>query len=193
MSIKVTKVACQSCGANLTIDESIRFVTCGYCSAQLEIVHDPSAVYSKTLDDVVKRQDAVEDELRVLRLEKSLQRIEQEWENFRIRVSSKSENGTIVEPGKAGPILFGIFATILCVFLFGFGLSERIWLIAILGVAGIALSYLITQHGLRRAKEFAHMRTRYLQKRTKLKGELASAERALRFQPMKRSGKPSKR
>lgn len=188
MPVRITKVACQNCGANLSVDESIRFVTCGYCAAQLEIVHEPSTVHSKLLEDVVKRQDAVEDELRGLRLEKQIERLDHEWGAFRERVSSKTKDGTLVEPGKAGPILFGIFGTALCLFLFGFALSERYWIASVLAVSAIALVHLITRHGMRRADEFSRMRYRYLQKRTQLRGELSAIERGRRMKPMKRSG-----
>jgi hypothetical protein len=37
MPTKDHKVARQGCGANLEVDETVRFVTCGYCSASLEL------------------------------------------------------------------------------------------------------------------------------------------------------------
>ena len=189
MPVKVTKVACQSCGANLNIDESIRFVTCGYCSASLEIVHDPSAVYSKLLEDVVKRQDAVEDELNILRIERKIQRLEAEWESFRQSVCSKEKDGSLVEPNKAGPILFGAFALIIgLIILISSGANQQ-WIGLLLGLGVLFLGYFGSTHGIRRAKEFAAIRSRYLKNINQLKGDLSSAERKLRFNPMKRSGK----
>ena len=191
MPVKVTKVACQSCGANLSLDESIRFVTCGYCSAQLEIVHDSSTIHSKILEDVVKRQDAVESELRILRLEKKIQRLETEWDNYRQRTCSKDNHGNLVEPSKAAPALMGALAWISGLSIIVSSGSNQLWPGLILGLAILIISYLFTDRGIRRAKEFASMRTSYLQKLTQLKGELSSAERALRLKPMKRSGKTS--
>jgi hypothetical protein len=191
---KVTKVACQSCGANLNIDETIRFVTCGYCDAQLEIVQDSSTVHSKLLEDVVRRQEAVEDELRILRLEKQIQRLETEWESFRQRVCTKVENGTLIEPSKFGSILFGSIAGVIGVLgLAAAASSTDRWPIGLLAIVAMFLSYFFMKHGIRRADEFAAMRTRYLQKLSKLKGELSSAERDHRMPPMKRSGTPSRR
>ena len=189
MPVKVTKVACQSCGANLNIDESIRFVTCGYCSASLEIVHDPSAVYSKLLEDVVKRQDAVEDELNILRIERKIQRLEKEWENFRQNVCSKEKDGNLTEPNKAGPVFFGICALVIGLFILIASGSNQEWIGVLLGLGVLFLGYFGSTHGIRRAKEFAAMRSRYLTKLNQLKGDLSSAERKLRFNPMKRSGK----
>ncbi|MFC7337963.1 hypothetical protein ACFQY0_12295 [Haloferula chungangensis] len=193
MSVKVTKVACQSCGANLSLDESIRFVTCGYCSAQLEIVHDRSTIHSKILNEVIKRQDAVEQELRILRLEKKIQRLESEWENFRQRVCSKDRQGNLVEPNRYSPAIMGVCAwTLGLIIIVASGPNEQ-WLGLIIGLAILIVSYFVTRHGIRRAKEFAAMRSRYLHKRTQLKNELSSVERRLRFSPMKRSGKPGRR
>ncbi|MEP4077891.1 hypothetical protein [Haloferula sp.] len=192
MPTKLTKVACQSCGANLSIDESIRFVTCGYCSAQLEIVHDPSTIHSKLLEDVVKRQDAVEDELRILRLEKQIQRLERNWESFRARVSTKGKDGTLISPNKLGPILFGLFAGTIGLISMGLAATERQWVLALLAIGALMLAYFVPHHGIRRANEFAMMRSRYIEKRSRLRSQLSSAERTLRFAPMKRSGKPSR-
>ena len=36
--MKTRRVCCQGCGANLEVDETIRFVTCNYCDARLEVV-----------------------------------------------------------------------------------------------------------------------------------------------------------
>jgi len=188
VSVKVTKVACQSCGANLTLDDSIRFVTCGYCSAQLEIVHDSSTIHSKILEDIVKRQNAVEAELNILRIEREIRRIERGWESYRQNLSSRAKDGSLVEPSTIGPTLVWAFGWIIGLIIIIASGSNQQWFGLVLGLAILLTSYLIADHGIRRAKEFAAMRSRYLIKLNHLKGDLSSAERKLRLAPMKRSG-----
>ena len=55
--MKVTKACCQGCGADLQIDETIRFVTCNYCNARLEVVHDTTVTHTRQLDKIEKTTD----------------------------------------------------------------------------------------------------------------------------------------
>lgn len=48
-SMKITKVCCQGCGADLEVDEEIRFVNCNYCGAKLEVVHDATTTHTRLL------------------------------------------------------------------------------------------------------------------------------------------------
>lgn len=45
--MNVKKLCCQGCGSDLVVDEGIRFVTCNYCGARLEIVHDATTTHSR--------------------------------------------------------------------------------------------------------------------------------------------------
>ena len=53
--MNVKKLCCQGCGSDLVVDEGIRFVTCNYCGARLEIVHDATTTHSRLLDKIEKR------------------------------------------------------------------------------------------------------------------------------------------
>ena len=67
--MKITKVCCQGCGADLPVDESIRFGTCNYCHARLEIVHDPTVTHTRLLEDIALNTGRSADRLHVLELQ----------------------------------------------------------------------------------------------------------------------------
>lgn len=64
--MKVTRVCCQGCGADLQVDETIRFVTCNYCGAKLEVVHGESVTHTKQLDRIERTTDLLASNLKVI-------------------------------------------------------------------------------------------------------------------------------
>ena len=83
--MKITKVCCQGCGADLQVDETIRFATCNYCHARLEIVHDPRVTHTRLLEEIALNTGRSADRLHVLELQNDLERLEREWENEQAR------------------------------------------------------------------------------------------------------------
>ena len=106
--MKITKVCCQGCGADLQIDETIRYVTCNYCHARLEIVHDTTVTHSRQLDKIERTTDQLAGKLKVLELQNDLEHLDREWEKFREAVLPRDEKGQLCEPTAATAILSGI-------------------------------------------------------------------------------------
>ena len=117
--MKVTKVCCQGCGADLQIDETIRFVTCNYCNARLEVVHDKTVTHTKQLDKIERTTEQLANNLKVIELQNDLERLDREWENQRNGLLVRGKDGSLTEPSAAGSmvvgvivIAFGIFWTV---------------------------------------------------------------------------------
>jgi hypothetical protein len=117
--MKVTKVCCQGCGADLQIDETIRFVTCNYCNARLEVVHDKTVTHTKQLDKIERTTEQLANNLKVIELQNDLERLDREWENQRNGLLVRGKDGNLTEPSAAGSmvvgvivIAFGIFWTV---------------------------------------------------------------------------------
>lgn len=192
MSVKVTKVACQSCGADLEVDESIRYVTCRYCHSRLEICHHPSSVYTKLLERVERTQRSTERELRLIRLERQLDRLEKQWHAFVDSVSSRKRDGRAAPPSGSDAIGVVVVTAILGIGFLVEGLSGlAMWPLAVLGGGILFAGFMIARHSRRRAREFEAMKTRYLQQRSAIHARISAAEREARFPPMRRSGKAS--
>ncbi|WP_353566761.1 hypothetical protein [Haloferula sargassicola] len=187
MPVKVSKVACQQCGADLEVDENVRFVTCRYCSSRLEIVHDPSVSYSKILDDVMRRQDAVEHEVRLLRLERELRKLEETWATYR-QATCRSGNGILVEPNPLGGYFIWVVGMVAMGFTFvlagqqsalaGFG--------AALLVGGIA--FVLGKVQIDSGTRYQRAQANYHAKRAQLHAMLHGLETRGAMPPMKRSG-----
>ncbi|BCX50007.1 hypothetical protein HAHE_39150 [Haloferula helveola] len=105
--MKVTKVCCQSCGADLDVDESIRLVTCNFCGARLEIVHDETTTHSRLLQELGEKTDRMAGEIKVLRLQNELEQLEREWQSAREGLMITGKNGNRSVPSVAGSLFAG--------------------------------------------------------------------------------------
>jgi hypothetical protein len=105
--MKITKVCCQGCGADLQVDESIRFATCNYCHARLEIVHDPTVTHTRLLEDIGRTTERMAGNLRVIELQNDLERLDREWADHRESFMVTGKNGHRSIPTEAGSMIGG--------------------------------------------------------------------------------------
>lgn len=84
--MSLTSFTCTNCGAPIKIDESTRFITCIYCNTQLEI-QDDDTDDSDENDEVEEETELkgetarLASELALARLNKKLEKLDQEWED----------------------------------------------------------------------------------------------------------------
>lgn len=114
MSVK--KLCCQGCGADLEVDESIRFVSCNYCGARLEIVRDASTTHSKLLDQIERRTGEMAGDLKVIRLQNDLEQLDREWSAERAKYLVINKRGEVSEPSPVGAMIGGLIAVVFGIF-----------------------------------------------------------------------------
>ncbi|MES2440706.1 MAG: hypothetical protein V4584_16690 [Verrucomicrobiota bacterium] len=117
--MKITKVCCLGCGADLDIDGTIRFVTCNYCHTRLEVVHDQTVTHTRLLDKIERTTDRMANNLKVIELQNDLERLDREWDSQRESLLVRSKNGLVSEPTSAGSIMGGIVAIVFGIFWMG--------------------------------------------------------------------------
>ncbi len=110
--MKITKVCCQGCGADLEVDETIRFVTCNYCGVRLEVVHDATVTHTRQLDKIEKNTDRMANNLKVIELQNDLERLDREWDSERSGMMTRDKRGNVSEPSSGGAIIAGCFAIV---------------------------------------------------------------------------------
>lgn len=176
--MKVTKVCCQGCGANLKVDESIRYVTCNYCDAQLEVIQDETVTHTRRLEKIEETTNHLSKKLRVLELQNSIEHVDREWEKFRQSVSCRSDDGQLVEPNTGVAIAGGIIGFVLATFGIAMSfLSSSPLLGVFIGIVFIAITFAV-RHGYRRAEAFQVQKYRYETARKGLLQKLDQAAKA---------------
>ncbi len=178
--MQITKVCCQGCGANLEVDESIRFVTCNYCHARLEVVHDATTTHTKLLEALDQRTESMARDIKVLKLENELGRLDREWESVRQSKMIHSKNGSVSEPDSASATGAGIMAIVLGVGWMIFAASMGASHSPLFGLLFIGVGIFIMISGNAKASEFQSLRSWYQMRRGKLISEIQKEKRASR-------------
>jgi len=121
--MKVTRVCCQGCGADLEVDETIRYITCNYCHARLEIVHDATVTHTRQLDKIERTTDAMVNKIKVIELQNDLERLDREWQSRRETLLVRTKEGNVSEPSSAGSMIGGMVAIVFGIFWVGMASS----------------------------------------------------------------------
>lgn len=159
--MKITKVCCQGCGADLQIDESIRYVTCNYCHAQLEVVHDATVTHTKQLDRIERTTDQLAKKLQILELQNDLENLDRQWEKFREAALDRDEKGQICEPSAGAAILIGIVGIALSIVWMIGCIANGAGGMATLSILVFGISIWIMKNGGEKAELYRVQRFRY--------------------------------
>ncbi len=92
-------VRCQHCGAPLQISDALRFITCGYCHTELQIVRDASTIHTEILSQIEAKTDALDGRLRVIEIQNEIERLDREWQVWRENNLVRNRDGSVSEPG----------------------------------------------------------------------------------------------
>lgn len=171
--MKVTKVCCQGCGADLQIDESIRFVTCNYCNARLEVVHDPTVTHTRQLDKIERTTDRLAGNMKVIELQNDLERLDREWENQRSSLLVRGKDGHVSEPSSTGSMVGGIIMIVFGVFWIGMASSIGApSLLPLFGLVFIGVAIFSMLNGITKAGAYQSKFSDYDGKRQRLVARL---------------------
>lgn len=153
--MKITKVCCQGCGADLQVDETVRYVTCNYCHARLEVVHDPSVTHTRLMEKLEKTTERMAGNLRVIELQNELARMDREWEQERESFMVTGKHGHRSLPSKdasALSLVVGVIAGL--IFLAISSSSGNSSVFGFVGLLVVVLSIVQTIKGFSQASEY---------------------------------------
>lgn len=176
--MQITKVCCQGCGANLEVDESIRFVTCNYCHGRLEVVHDATTTHTKLLEALDQRTESMARDIKVLKLENELERLDREWESTRQAMMVRGKNGSVSEPSASSATFGGMLAIAMgVVWMIFTGASPAPAIFPMFGLVFIGGGIFGIISGNGKASEFESLRSRYQMKRGHLISQIEQEKR----------------
>ncbi|HEY1123104.1 MAG TPA: hypothetical protein VGE67_15935 [Haloferula sp.] len=114
MNTVVRQLCCQGCGAALPVTEGIRFLTCNYCHAHLEIVQDQATTHTRLLEGIEQRTKKIERDVETIRIQNDLKQLDEAWSNYQARYDPRDERGSRDEPtgGLIGLGLVGVIVGI---------------------------------------------------------------------------------
>ncbi|WP_193214003.1 hypothetical protein [Luteolibacter marinus] len=176
--MKITKVCCQGCGADLQVDEDVRYVTCNYCHARLEVVHDPSVTHTRLMEKLEKTTDQMAANLKVIALQNDLERLDREWSGSRENFMMTGRNGSRSVPTRTGSVAGGIIGLVFIVIWIGLAASSGApGPFVLFGVVIGAFIMVNMVRGTVKATDFEGAESTYRQRRAEIVRELEEARR----------------
>ena len=166
--MKITKVCCQGCGADLQVNEAIRYITCNYCHAQLEVVHDASVTHTRQLDKIERTTEKLATNLKVIELQNDLERIDREWERLRGSLLTRDQHGNVSEPSLIATVVGSSLAAGIGLFCLAVGAAQGNGGLAFFGIIPLLLSIYLFISGSSKANDYQNLQVRYTSHRRKL-------------------------
>jgi hypothetical protein len=120
--MKILTLTCNQCGAPLEVPAKTRFLTCTFCSSQLEVHRSGNAAYTEVLEAVQKRTEEVADDVETIELKLELEKLDREWKEERKR--HLFQNSVPTKGTAAGLAVFGVVIGIACI---GVGVAGAGW------------------------------------------------------------------
>ena len=108
----IVSVRCNHCGAPLQVEAEARYLTCSYCSAQLEVHRSGGAVYTEVLGEIGKRTERIERDIQELKRRSAIEQLDREWEMRRQLLLVRNKDGSTDVPSASGGVIGGVIAVI---------------------------------------------------------------------------------
>ncbi|MCW1922750.1 hypothetical protein OKA05_09315 [Luteolibacter arcticus] len=164
MNTTVRQLCCQGCGASLPVTEGIRFLTCNYCNARLEVVQDQATTHTRLLEGIEQRTKKIERDVEAIRIQGELKHLDEAWAKYEARVDPRDQHGRRTEPA-GGIIVIGLIGVVVGIALL---FSEVWWLGVFLAPAAAWFMVKAFRWEMNRARIFQGMRLQYEMRRKML-------------------------
>ena len=144
--------------------EGIRFLTCNYCHAHLEIVQDQATTHTRLLEGIERRTKKIERDVEAIRIQGDLKHLDEAWAKYEARVDPRDERGRRTEPtgGLFGIGLVGLVIGIALLF------SEVWWMGIVLAPAAAWFMVKAFRWEMNRGRIIQGMRLQYEMRRKML-------------------------
>ena len=178
IKMRITHVRCHGCGAGLTVNETVRFVTCNYCNAQLEVVHEPSVTHTKLLEEVVRSTEHLASRMKVVELQNDLLKLERDWDQVRERCLIRDQQGTLQEPSViTAKMIAGAAMIVIPLLTYANAQTMDVRSAFLIGGVLAAVAFFVVRGTLAHAREYESTKAAYRKKRHKLSVALIEERR----------------
>ena len=171
METTVRKICCQGCGATLPVEDGVRYLTCNYCDARLEVVSNAATSHTRLLEEIGDRTDRIERKLDAIRARDEIARLDRAWEDYAAAVSFKRggrSHPPSVEAAMGHVAIGGFLTLIACLIL----AQASWWWVPPAALAGALLTRHFHRMERLRAEAFGNTRRRYERRRKELEDML---------------------
>ena len=168
--MSLVSMACNECGAPLSVPATTKFLNCGHCGAQLKVQRNESASYTEALDELSSSNERIEhsgqrieEDIAELKRKANVAEVDRLWALERERHYVNGKHGHRSIPTQGGAIAGGVVVA----FMGGFLLiaSSASDLPPILGVLLIAIGLVGVWFYYNKASAYLSAKARYKKRR----------------------------
>ncbi|MDP6442548.1 MAG: hypothetical protein QGG36_29880 [Pirellulaceae bacterium] len=98
--MRLVTLNCNECGAPIEIPHKVKFLTCAFCNAKLQVHHTETAVYSEVLERLEDKTEQIADELARLKVSTDVERLDSRWRDDRHRHMMRDKRGNYHVPSR---------------------------------------------------------------------------------------------
>lgn len=175
---KISKVCCQGCGSPLGIDDATRYVTCNHCGSSLEVIHGESTTHTRLLEQLQNTTEQLTHQVKLLKLQNDLERLDREWDRFRETVLPRLSDGSFVEPSSTDWTAFGTTVIVIGAIAALTGFFPGAGEMRLFGLMTIAVGVGCLTRDNSSATDFHRTKERYLSRRDQLRDAIDYEVRA---------------
>lgn len=168
--MNVLSLTCNHCGAPLQVPEETRFLTCQFCSSQLEVQHAGNAVYTQVLQAIDQRTAAMAKDIDEIKRHNELEQLDRDWERERENYLVRGKDGHTSIPTTAGSLVGMTIGVIFSIFWIGLTASAGApGFLQFFGVAALVLVVFGSLNNCRKALKYRSREADYEQRRQALR------------------------
>jgi len=178
--MNVISLTCNHCGAPLEVPEGVNFFNCRFCSSRLAIERSESAVYTRVLEGIEQKTNAISQDLQTIKVQNEIERLDREWQAERELLLVHRKNGRTSEPSLGGAIGGSLMLALVGLIWF-IGASAASQggvdrsgpsIFSMLGLGVMGFSVVALLYGLKKVRDFNDQRSHYEARRRQLVGEM---------------------
>jgi hypothetical protein len=167
--VRLETIACNQCGAPLSVAEAAQFVRCNHCAASLAVRRNESVTYTEVVEKLVEHTSKLAEQVAHLRYQNELERIDRDWQRERERHLIRHKDHAPTEPTRGAAIVGGLVAVVVGAIGAIIGGSAGAGAFVLFPLAFIVLGAVMAILGTKKAEEFERVKSRYLSRRGSLK------------------------
>ena len=163
--MKTVSLACNECGAPISVPGSTNHLSCSHCGAQLSVRHEGGASFTVAMEEINDRTARMEEELAQLRRDSEIAKIDRQWQIDREKYVILGKNGQRSWPSTGGAIVGGVISVVAGVFISGTMFSNGAGELAFGGVAVAVVGVLFALKRHSDAVRYRKAKNRYHRRR----------------------------
>ncbi len=105
--MKVISLNCNHCGAPLEVSAKAKYVTCGFCEANLVVEHTGSSYSTAVLEEIRETTAQLARDVAEIKSSSELEQLDKQWERQRSQHMVTGKHGQQSLPTKTGAVVLG--------------------------------------------------------------------------------------